>query len=77
MNRGGWPGGAPTLGLCASTTTVRSCLASGVGGAVQTITDVQMKLLDDDWPGNVRELESSIERATAICRGGEITIADR
>jgi two-component system response regulator HydG len=38
--------------------------------------DVAKKLLDYDWPGNVRELENSIERATAICRGGEITIAD-
>ena len=38
--------------------------------------DVARKLLDYDWPGNVRELENLIERATAICRGEEISLAD-
>jgi len=38
--------------------------------------DVTRKLLDYEWPGNVRELENVIERATAICVGGEITVND-
>jgi DNA-binding NtrC family response regulator len=33
-------------------------------------------LVDYDWPGNVRELENCIERATALCRGDEIDVAD-
>jgi len=28
------------------------------------------------WPGNVRELANSMERAVALCRGGEIGLAD-
>jgi two-component system response regulator HydG len=38
--------------------------------------EVTRKLLDYNWPGNVRELENLIERATAICRGGEIKLED-
>ncbi len=34
------------------------------------------KLLAYDWPGNVRELENCIERAVALCRLDEITVAD-
>ena len=34
--------------------------------------DAARKLLSYDWPGNVRELENCIERAVALCAGGEI-----
>jgi two-component system response regulator HydG len=34
------------------------------------------KLLAYDWPGNVRELENCMERAVALCRLDEITVAD-
>ena len=33
-------------------------------------------LVDYAWPGNVRELENCIERATALCLGTEIDVAD-
>ena len=33
-------------------------------------------LVDYSWPGNVRELENCIERATALCIGTEIDVAD-
>jgi two-component system response regulator HydG len=39
-------------------------------------TEVTRKLLDYNWPGNVRELENLVERATAVCRGGEIKLED-
>jgi two-component system response regulator HydG len=34
--------------------------------------DAARKLVSYDWPGNVRELENCIERAVALCAGGEI-----
>lgn len=33
-----------------------------------------LALQEYDWPGNVRELENTIERALALCGGGEIDI---
>ena len=33
-------------------------------------------LLRNDWPGNVRELENTIQRAIALTRSEEITVAD-
>jgi DNA-binding NtrC family response regulator len=33
-------------------------------------------LLNYPWPGNVRELQNTIERATVLCSGEEITAAD-
>jgi DNA-binding NtrC family response regulator len=38
--------------------------------------DAQQALLQHRWPGNVRELENRIQRATLICRGGEIEAED-
>ncbi|KIG19197.1 Response regulator of zinc sigma-54-dependent two-component system [Enhygromyxa salina] len=37
---------------------------------------VAAKLLAYDWPGNVRELENCIERAVALARYDELTVAD-
>jgi two-component system response regulator HydG len=34
------------------------------------------KLVAYPWPGNVRELENCMERAIALCRGGEVGEAD-
>ena len=34
------------------------------------------QLASYDWPGNVRELENLMERATVLCRGNEITLAN-
>ena len=34
------------------------------------------RLASYDWPGNVRELENLMERATVLCRGNEITLAN-
>jgi two-component system response regulator HydG len=53
----------------------RICARTG-RPAPRVAPDVARKLLDYDWPGNVRELENLIERATAICRGDEITLAE-
>ncbi len=44
--------------------------------APKITSEAARKLLDYDWPGNVRELENCLERATAICNGSEITVAD-
>ncbi|PRQ04426.1 Transcriptional regulatory protein ZraR [Enhygromyxa salina] len=38
--------------------------------------NVAEKLLPYDWPGNVRELENCMERAVALARYDEITVAD-
>jgi two-component system response regulator AtoC len=42
----------------------------------QVTSEAARKLLDYDWPGNVRELENCMERASAICNGTEIVVAD-
>lgn len=34
------------------------------------------QLISYDWPGNVRELQNTIERATVLCKGDEITAKD-
>ncbi len=34
------------------------------------------KLLEYEWPGNVRELENAVERAVALTRHRELTLAD-
>jgi DNA-binding NtrC family response regulator len=39
-------------------------------------TEALRALLDYSWPGNVRELEHSVERATLLARGEEVTAAD-
>ena len=36
--------------------------------------EASRKLVSYDWPGNVRELENCIERAVAMCGGGEIDL---
>jgi two-component system response regulator HydG len=36
----------------------------------------QARLLSYSWPGNVRELENCIERAVALCAGGELSLED-
>jgi DNA-binding NtrC family response regulator len=38
--------------------------------------NVAEKLLPYDWPGNVRELENCMERAVALARYEEVTVAD-
>ena len=38
--------------------------------------DALEKLIHYPWPGNVRELQNAIERAFAISRSDEITLAD-
>jgi DNA-binding NtrC family response regulator len=38
--------------------------------------EASRKLTEYDWPGNVRELENCLERAVAICIGGNITVGD-
>ncbi|HUH03076.1 MAG TPA: sigma-54 dependent transcriptional regulator [Kofleriaceae bacterium] len=48
-----------------------------VGKAVEGISpEAARKLIDYDWPGNVRELENSMERAVALSRYSQITVAD-
>lgn len=37
---------------------------------------LEARLLSYGWPGNVRELENCIERAVALCAGGELSLED-
>jgi DNA-binding NtrC family response regulator len=37
---------------------------------------VAERLLSYDWPGNVRELENCVERAVALARFGQLSVAD-
>ena len=39
-------------------------------------SDVERLFYDYDWPGNVRQLENVIERATVLCPGEYIRVAD-
>ena len=36
----------------------------------------QQALLTHDWPGNVRELQNRLQRASLVCRAGNIAVAD-
>ncbi|KIG18350.1 Response regulator of zinc sigma-54-dependent two-component system [Enhygromyxa salina] len=52
-------------------------IAERSGKPVKGITAaVADKLLAYDWPGNVRELENCMERAVALARYDELTLAD-
>jgi two-component system response regulator AtoC len=52
-------------------------IAGATGKSVSGIaTPAAEKLLAYDWPGNVRELRNCIERAVALTRFEEITVAD-
>lgn len=44
--------------------------------SIQLPASVEETLLSYDWPGNVRELENCMERAAALCRGGELSLQD-
>ena len=49
--------------------------AGQMGKSIARITDESMELLKGyDWPGNVRVLENTIERAVAMCAGGDLEI---
>lgn len=41
---------------------------------IQLPASIEALLLSYDWPGNVRELENCMERAAALCRGGELSV---
>jgi two-component system response regulator PilR (NtrC family) len=45
-------------------------------GILECGDDAMEVLCAYHWPGNIRELENIIERAVALCRGEEITVAD-
>jgi len=52
-------------------------LAQGSGGSPARLTPDALKaLMAYDFPGNVRELENVLERAVAMCEGGNITAED-
>jgi len=61
--------------LIAKHILTRIC-ARGSKPAPVLAPEVARKLLDYHWPGNVRELENTLERACAICKDGQITLAD-
>ncbi len=52
-------------------------IAERSGRPRATITaNAMRKLMDYGWPGNIRELENYLERAVAVARDSEITVAD-
>jgi two-component system response regulator PilR (NtrC family) len=52
-------------------------LGRDMGSAAPVLAaDAAAKLQSYHFPGNVRELENILERAVALCAGGEITAAD-
>jgi transcriptional regulator with PAS, ATPase and Fis domain len=46
------------------------------GKAFQLTKKTMDVLCNHDWPGNVRELENALERASVLCDGGTIKVAD-
>lgn len=48
----------------------------GSGRGLALTGDAETKLLSHHWPGNVRELENTIQRATILAHGVEISAAD-
>ena len=55
---------------------LRNKISPRNGQPVQ-ITRQAMEILNaHDWPGNVRELENAIERASTLCEGNVIEVAD-
>ena len=38
--------------------------------------DVVARLMEYDWPGNIRQLRNTIERATILCEGEQISLND-
>ena len=48
-----------------------------IGKEINGISDQALEMLESyHWPGNVRELEHVLERATVLCAGNTVTIAD-
>ena len=39
-------------------------------------TEAVTRLTEYDWPGNVRQLRNTIERATIMCEGDQISLKD-
>jgi two-component system response regulator PilR (NtrC family) len=50
--------------------------AAADGRAVRLSAAALERLCEYDFPGNVRELENVLERALALCAGGEIQAGD-
>jgi two-component system response regulator HydG len=55
---------------------VKQTAAAAEKNVVGIATAAAEKLLAYAWPGNVRELRNCIERAVALTRFSEITVAD-
>jgi len=50
---------------------------SAATGVKRTVSDEALRqMLQYDWPGNVREMENCLERASALCSGPALYIAD-